>query len=79
MHSISVRLLMSSFLMSLQGAFLFGFECATRNIAMVPNYANIVDIHLVSLQATTLFGFKCATFNIAMMPNHANIVNIHLV
>ena len=47
MHYISVRLLMSAFLMSLHATFLFGFIFATINTAVVPNYANIVDIHLV--------------------------------
>ena len=79
MHSTSVRLLMSSFLMLLQITTMFGFICATINIAMVPNYANIVDIHLVLLQATTQFGFICATINTTMVPNYANIVNMHLV
>ena len=65
---------MHATLMSLQVTTLFGFKCATINIAMVPNYVNIVDIHLVSLQATTLFGFKCATINTAVVPNYANIV-----
>ena len=66
-------------LVSIQGTTLFGFICATINIAMVPSDANIVDITLVLLQVTTIFGFKCATVNAAMVPNYANIVNIHLV
>ena len=31
----------------LQVTALFGFICATINITTVPNYANIVNIHLV--------------------------------
>ena len=46
---------------------------------MVPNNANIVDIHLVFLQMTTIFGFMCATINITMVPLGVNIVDIHLV
>ena len=34
-------------LVFLQGTILFGFICATFYIAMVPNYVNIVDMHLV--------------------------------
>ena len=34
-------------LVSLQMTTIFGFECATFNVAVVPNYVNIVDIHLV--------------------------------
>ena len=79
MHSISARLLMHAFLMSLQVTSLFGFICATSNITMVPNYANIVDIHLVLLQGTTMFGFIFATVNTTMMPSDTNIVDMHLV
>ena len=39
--------LMHAFLVSLQITSLFGFICATSNITMVPNNANIVNIHLV--------------------------------
>ena len=70
---------MSSFLMLLQVTAIFGFKCAIINTAMVPSYANIVDMHLVPLQVTTLFGFECATINIAIVPNNANIVDMHLV
>ena len=49
------------------------------NAAMVPSYANIVDMHLALLQMTTIFGFIFATINTAMVPNYANIVDIHLV
>ena len=75
----SLNPLMHSFLMFLQAITLFGFICATSNITTVPNYANIVDIHLVSLQGTTLFGFIFATLNVAMVPSYANIVDMHLV
>ena len=47
--------LMHAFLVSLQITSLFGFICATSNITMVPNYANIMDIHLVSLEVSLLF------------------------
>ena len=79
MHYTSVLLLMSAFLMPVQITILFEFICATNNITMVPNYANIVDEHLVLLQVTIIFGFICATLDIAMVPSYANIVNIHLV
>ena len=55
---------------------MFGFECATLNIAVVPNYVNIVDITLVLLQVTILFGFIFATINTAMVPNYSNIMLI---
>ena len=79
MHSISVRLLMSSFLMLLQGTTQFGFILATLNITMMPSYANIVFEHLVLLQMTTVFGFISASVDAAMVPSYANIVNMHLV
>ena len=66
-------------LVPIKVALLFGFIFATIDIAMVPNYANIVDMHLVFLQVTTCFGFICAIINTTMMPNYANIVNMHLV
>ena len=66
-------------LMLLQVTICFGFKCATINIAIVPNYANIVDITLVLLQGTTLFGFIFATIDAAMVPDYANIVDMHLV
>ena len=71
--------LMPFSLVLVQVTSVFGFIFATINTAMVPNYANIVDMHLVLLQVTTLFGFECATINIAMVPNYSNIVNITLV
>ena len=43
----SLNPLMHSFLMFLKGITLFGFICATSNITTVPNYSNIVDMHLV--------------------------------
>ena len=70
---------MSSFLMLLQVTAIFGFKCAIINTAMVPSYANIVDIHRVLLQGTTLFGFIRATINTAMMPSDTNVVDMHLV
>ena len=70
MHSLHVFL---------QATILFGFICAAINIAMMPNYANIVNIHLVLLQGTTIFGFICAIINTAMVPSYANIVDMHLV
>ena len=76
MHCISVRLLMSSFLMLLQITTLFGFIRATINITMVPNNANIVNITLVFLQGTTLFGFIFASVDVAMVPNYSNIMLI---
>ena len=63
-------------LVSIQGTTLFGFICATINIAMVPSYAYIVDINLVLPQVTTLFGFIFATINTTMMPNYSNIMLI---
>ena len=63
----------------LQVTTLSGFIFATINTTMVPNYANIVDIHLVFLQGTTVFGFIFATINVTMVPNYANIMDIHLV
>ena len=66
-------------LVFLQVATIFGFVCATINAAMVPSYANIVDITLVFIQVATIFGFICATINTTMVPNYSNIVNMHLV
>ena len=70
---------MHATLMSLQQPILFGFIRATLNIAMVPNYSNIMDIHLVFLHITSVFGFMFATINTTMVPNYSNIVDIHLV
>ena len=67
---------MSSFLMSLQVTGVFGFMFATINTAMVPNYSNIMDMHLVFLQVTTLFGFIFATINTAVVPSATNIMLI---
>ena len=66
-------------LVLLQVMFCFGFKCATSNIAMVPNNANIVDIHLVFLHLTISFGFIFASINTTMVPSYANIVYMHLV
>ena len=77
-HTDFFLIVFNSFV-SLQVTTLFGFIFATNNVAMVPNYSNIVDMHLVSLQVTTIFGFICATLKTTMMPNNANIVDMHLV
>ena len=67
---------MSSFLVLLQVATIFGFIRASADVAMVPNYVNIVNMHLVSLQITSVFGFMRATINTAMVPNYSNIMLI---
>ena len=63
-------------LVLLQVTIRFGFICATIDIAMVPNYSNIVDITLVPIQVTNIFGFIFATINTAMVPNYSNIMLI---
>ena len=62
----------------LQFTTIFRFICAAIDIAVVPNNANIVDMHLVLLHLTITFGFICATINIAMVPNYANVWTILL-
>ena len=65
---------MHSIFVPLQVTALFGFIAASKNIAVMPNNTNIVDIALVFLQGTTLFGFIFATINTAMVPNYSNIM-----
>ena len=78
-RQLASRVCMHPHLVFLQVTSVFGFMFTSVDAAMVPCYANIVDITLVLLQFTAIFGFIFATINIAMVPNNANIVDMHLV